>query len=260
MALRLDVITIFPQLFDRFLEASFVGIARERGALETGIHDLRRWTSDRHRTVDDAPYGGGPGMVMKPEPLVAAIEAIAGPKGPERRARGIRVVLMTPQGRRLDQAILSELGGERHLVLVCGRYEGVDQRVIELAVDDEISIGDFVLSGGEVPAMVVTEGIVRLLPGVLGNPESARLESFRGDLLEGPQYTRPAEFRGLGVPEVLRSGDHAAVERWRRERAEETTRRRRPDLAVAARTTDAPIASTESDAEASSDMEREDSR
>jgi len=204
-----------------------VGIARDRGALAVEVHDLRRWTSDRHRTVDDAPYGGGPGMVMKPEPLVAAIEALAGPKGPGRSAR---VVLMTPQGRRLDQAALETLAAGPHLVLVCGRYEGVDQRVIELAVDDEISIGDFVLSGGEVPAMVVMEGVVRLLPGVLGNQESAASESFREDLLEGPQYTRPPEFRGLAVPEVLRSGDHAAILRWRRERSAEITGARRPDL------------------------------
>ncbi|MGH0034437.1 MAG: tRNA (guanosine(37)-N1)-methyltransferase TrmD [Myxococcota bacterium] len=235
--LRVDVITIFPELFERFAEASFVGIARERGALELRVHDLRRWTSDRHRTVDDAPYGGGPGMVMKPEPLVAAIEELAGPKGPDRAAR---VALMTPQGRRLDQAGLEAMVGTPHWVLVCGRYEGVDQRVVELAVDEEISIGDFVLSGGEIPAMVVVEGLVRLLPGVLGNPESARTESFRGDLLEGPQYTRPPRFRGLEVPEVLRSGHHGAVDRWRRERAAELTMERRPDL-IAGTSTSKPV-------------------
>jgi tRNA (guanine37-N1)-methyltransferase len=230
MAIRIDVITIFPELFAPFAETSFVGIARRYGVLDWRVHDLRHWTTDRHRTVDDAPYGGGPGMVMKPEPLVAAIEAVAGPKGPDRDARGTRVVLLTPQGRRLAQAGLEELVRHRHLVLVCGRYEGVDQRVVELAVDEEWSIGDFVLSGGEIPAMVVVEGLVRLLPGVLGNPESARSESFREDLLEGPQYTRPPEFRGLAVPEVLLSGNHAAVDRWRRERAAEVTRQRRPDL------------------------------
>ena len=165
---------------------------------------------------------------MKPEPLVAAIEAVAGPKGPEREAR---VALLSPQGRRLDQERLEELATEEHLVLVCGRYEGVDQRAIDLAVDEEISIGDYVLSGGEVPAMVLIEGMSRLIPGVLGNPESTRAGSrFQRDELEGPQYTRPAVFRGLEVPSVLRSGDHAAVERWRAEQAREFTRRRRPDL------------------------------
>ena len=225
--LRIDVITIFPQLFEPFLSESFVGLAQRRGKVAIETHDLRGWTSDRHRSVDDTPYGGGPGMVMKAEPLVAAIEALAGEKGPERVAR---VVLLSPRGARLDQAHLGELAGAAHLVLVCGRYEGVDQRVIELAVDEEISIGDFVLSGGEVPAMVLIEGIVRLTPGVLGNPDSVVAESFREDLLEGPHYTRPAEFRGWRVPEVLRSGNHAAIARWRDEKAREITSRRRPDL------------------------------
>ena len=166
-------------------------------------------------------------MVMKPEPLVAAIEALAGPKGPERTAW---VVLMSPQGQRLEQKALAGLAQREALVLVCGRYEGIDQRVIDLAVDEEISIGDYVLSGGEVPAMVVIEGVTRLLPGVLGNPDSARFESFQEGLLEGPQYTRPAQFRGRSVPEILLSGDHGAVARWREEQARATTRSRRPDL------------------------------
>jgi tRNA (guanine37-N1)-methyltransferase len=225
--MRIDVVTIFPALFDAFLRESMVGIALREGTAEVAVHDLRSWTTDRHQAVDDAPYGGGPGMVMMPGPLVAAIEALAGPKGPGRAAR---VVLLTPQGRRLDQEKLEDLAGRERLVLVCGRYEGVDQRAIDLAVDEEISIGDYVLSGGEVPAMVLIEGALRLLPGVLGNPESARTESFRDGLLEGPQYTRPAVFRGVEVPDVLRSGDHAAVERWRRDRALDATRRRRPDL------------------------------
>jgi tRNA (guanine37-N1)-methyltransferase len=191
------------------------------------VHDLRRWTTDRHQVVDDAPYGGGPGMVMKPEPLVAAIEALAGPKRPGRTAW---VVLMSPQGRRLDQGDLAGLAERDALVLVCGRYEGIDQRVIELAVDEELSIGDYVLSGGEVPAMVVIEGVTRLLPGVLGNPDSAKFESFQEGLLEGPQYTRPALFRGRSVPEILLSGDHGAIARWRKEQARATTRSRRPDL------------------------------
>jgi len=230
--LKIDILSIFPELFESFLDASFVGIARREGKAEIRAHDLRSWTTDRHRTVDDSPYGGGPGMLMKPEPLVAGIEALAGPRGPERRAR---VVLLSPQGRRLDQAWLSAAAEEAHLVLVCGRYEGVDQRVIDLAVDEELSIGDYVLCGGEVPAMVVTEGLVRLLPGVLGNPDSARDESFGGDLLEGPQYTRPPEFRGRAVPEELLSGNHAWIARWREEKAYEVTLERRPDLLEAAR-------------------------
>ena len=225
--LGIDVITIFPRLFEAFLEESILGIARREGVVAVRVHDLRDWTEDRHRTVDDTPYGGGPGMVLKPEPLVAAIESLAGPRGPGRKAR---VLMLSAQGQVLDQTQLEGLAREEHLVLVCGRYEGVDQRVVDLAVDAEVSLGDYVLSGGEVPAMAIVEGVVRLLPGALGNPESAVRESFRGGVLEGPQYTRPAEFRGLAVPEVLRSGDHQAIARWRAERARELTRRRRPDL------------------------------
>lgn len=225
--LRIDVVTIFPGLFDAFCSTGVLGGAVERGALSVEAHDLRRFTKDRHRTVDDIPYGGGPGMVMKPEPLVEAIEALAGVKGPE---RSTRVVLMTPQGRRFDGQHAKRLAGEEKLLLVCGRYEGVDQRVIELAVDEELSIGDYVLSGGEVAAMGVIEAVSRFVPGVLGNPESTASESFEDDRLEGPQYTRPVEFRGLEVPEILRSGDHGRIAAWRRERAIERTRSRRPDL------------------------------
>ena len=188
---------------------------------------LRTWTHDRHRTVDDLPYGGGPGMLLKPEPLVEAIEALAGSKAPGRKAR---VVLLSPQGSPLTQQTCQGLLDVDHLVLVCGRYEGVDQRVIELAVDEEISIGDYVLSGGEVPAMVVIEALVRLIPGVLGNPESTETESFSSPLLEGPQYTRPAVYRGEEVPPVLRNGNHEEVARWRAEQARNATIRRRPDL------------------------------
>jgi tRNA (guanine37-N1)-methyltransferase len=241
--LRIDVITIFPRLFEAFLEESILGIARREGLVAVRVHDLRDWTEDRHRTVDDTPYGGGPGMVLKPEPLVAAIESLAGPRGSSRKAEGCaarrsrakssrkaRVLMLSAQGQVLEQARLEELAREEHLVLVCGRYEGVDQRVLDLAVDAEVSLGDYVLSGGEVPAMAIIEGVVRLLPGALGNPESAARESFRDGVLEGPQYTRPAEFRGLAVPEILRSGNHEAIARWRAERARELTRRRRPDL------------------------------
>jgi tRNA (guanine37-N1)-methyltransferase len=226
--LRVDLLTIFPELFGPFLETAFVAHARRQGTLEIAAHDLRAWTSDRHRSVDDSPYGGGAGMVMTPEPLVTAIEALAGPKGPDRRAK---VVYLSPQGVPLKQTGLEALASEEALVLVCGRYEGVDERVLELAVDLEISIGDFVLSGGELPAMVLVEGLVRLLPGVLGNPESIETESFRGGaLLEGPHYTRPPIYRGLSVPEILRSGDHAAIADWRRRQALSRTRERRPDL------------------------------
>jgi tRNA (guanine37-N1)-methyltransferase len=228
--MRIDVVTILPGLFEPFAELSFVGIARRKGPVDLRVHDLRDWTHDRHRTVDDTPYGGGPGMVMRPEPLVEAIEALAGPKGRDRTAR---VLLLSPQGSRLDQRRVEGLAGDPHLVLVCGRYEGVDQRVVDLAVDEEISIGDYVLSGGEIPAMAVIEAVTRLLPGVLGNPDSTERESFEGGRLEGPQFTRPSVYRGLEVPEVLRSGNHEAIEAWRREQALEITRRRRPDLLAA---------------------------
>jgi tRNA (guanine37-N1)-methyltransferase len=221
------VVTIFPELFDAFLHTSLLGSAREAGVLAAEVHDLRRFAHDRHRTVDDVPYGGGPGMVMKPEPLVEAIEALAGPKGP---GRGARVILLSPQGVTFRQERAAALAGEAHLVLVCGRYEGVDQRAVELAVDEELAIGDYVLAGGEVPAMVVIEAVARLVPGVVGNPASVETESFGDARLEGPQYTRPAVFRGLEVPAVLRSGNHAAIARWREEQAWEWTRRRRPDL------------------------------
>lgn len=230
--MRIDVLTIFPALFEPFRTTSLLGAACEQGRVELRVHDLRDWTTDRHRTVDDTPYGGGPGMVMRPEPLVEAIEALAGPKGAGRRAR---VLLLSPQGRRFDQERAQALAGAAHLVLVCGRYEGVDQRVVEISVDEEVSIGDYVLAGGELPALVVIEAVTRLLPGVMGNPASAEIESFQTGLLEGPHYTRPAVFRGLEVPAVLRSGDHEAIARWRAEQARAITKRRRPDLLGAAR-------------------------
>ena len=236
--MRIDVVTIFPELVEPFRSKALLGAACAQGIVDLRSHDLRDWTRDRHRTVDDTPYGGGPGMVMKPEPLVEAIEALAGAKetpasGTDRRTA--RVLLLSPQGRRLDQTRVEELAQESHLVLVCGRYEGVDQRVIDLAVDEEVSIGDYVLAGGELPALVLIEAVTRLLPGVMGNPASAEAESFQHGLLEGPQYTRPAVYRGREVPAVLRSGDHAEVARWRAERARETTTWRRPDLLGAGR-------------------------
>ncbi|MBW2245047.1 MAG: tRNA (guanosine(37)-N1)-methyltransferase TrmD [Deltaproteobacteria bacterium] len=227
MLQKIDVVTIFPELFETFTSTSILGAALAKEILEVRVHDLRSWAHDRHRKVDDEPYGGGPGMVMKPEPLVEAIEALAGPKGEGREAR---VALLSPQGKPFTQRCAEELAGTSHLVLVCGRYEGVDERVIELAVDEEISIGDYVLSGGEIPAMAVIEAVSRLLPGVLGNPDSVVTESFQTEQLEGPQFTRPAVFRGREVPEVLRSGDHAKIDHWRGQKALERTRERRPDL------------------------------
>lgn len=225
--MRIDVVTIFPSLFDPFRSTALLGAACERGLVDLRVHDLRDWTRDRHRTVDDAPYGGGPGMVMKPEPLVEAIEALAGAKGDQRTAR---VLLLSPQGRRFDQALAGEFAAAPHLVLVCGRYEGVDARAIELAVDEEISIGDYVLSGGELPAMVLIEAISREIPGVVQLPDSVARDSFRSGLLDYPHYTRPPEVEGLKVPEVLLSGDHAAIERWRLRSALVATLAKRPDL------------------------------
>jgi len=230
--LEIDILTIFPELFGPFLDTAFVGMARRDGAARIEAHDLRRWATDRHRSVDDTPYGGGPGMVMTTEPLIPAIEELTGPKSRERK---VRVICLSPQGRPLDQARLTDLAAGPPLLFVCGRYEGIDQRVLDLAVDEELSIGDYVLSGGEVPTMVAIEGLVRLLPGVLGNPDSIETESFRGGgVLEGPQYTRPPIYRGVEVPPVLRSGDHGAIDRWRRDQALYRTRARRPELLEAA--------------------------
>jgi tRNA (guanine37-N1)-methyltransferase len=220
--MKIDVITLFPALFDEPLRASLVGRAVESRVLDIAVHDLRAHGLGRHRTVDDEPFGGGAGMVMRPEPIFAAVEVVA--------TDASHVVLMSPRGARLDHAMVGRLAERRHLVIICGRYEGVDERVSEHLVDEEISIGDFVLSGGELPALVVVEAVSRLVPGVLGNEESLRSESHSARLLEYPQYTRPPEFRGHRVPDVLLSGDHGAIERWRAERALEITRHRRPDL------------------------------
>lgn len=224
MVMRIDVITIFPPLLAGAFEHSIIKRARDRGVVELHVHDLRDYTDDRHRTVDDYPYGGGAGMVMKPEPWFRAVESL--------RTHGdsARAILLTPQGQRLDQAVAQRLAEEDRLIVLCGRYEGVDERVREHLVDEEISIGDYVLSGGEPAAVVLVDSLVRLLPGALGSPQSTVEESFSEGLLEYPQYTRPPEFRGWRVPDVLLSGDHGAVERWRRERRIERTRDRRPDL------------------------------
>lgn len=219
-----EILTLFPRMVAAPLEESILGKAREKGLLRVQVTDIREFAGGKHRVTDDVPYGGGAGMVMKPEPLVAAIEAA------RTRAPSARVVLMSPQGARFDQAKAVEFSRHDSLVLVCGRYEGVDERVLGW-VDEELSLGDFVLTGGEVAALAVVDAVARLLPGVLGNELSAQSESFTGEgLLEGPQYTRPPEFRGLKVPDVLLSGDHARIARWRKEQALSRTRERRPDL------------------------------
>lgn len=215
--------TIFPAILEAPLRESLLGRAIDERLLDVRVHDLRAWAEERHRTVDDEAYGGGPGMVMKPEPFFAAIESLDPDRG--------RVLLLSPAGRKLDQALVRELASEEHLTLLCGRYEGVDERVVEGLPAEEVSIGDYVLAGGEVPALVVIEAVTRLVPGVIGKEESHERDSFTDPgLLDHPHYTRPAEFRGMAVPEVLLSGHHGAVERWRREAAQEKTRRNRPDL------------------------------
>src|SRR5918995_6197912 len=218
--MRIDVFTIFPAILEAPLRESLLGRAIAEGLLEVRVHDLRLWSTDRHRSVDDESYGGGPGMVLKPEPIFAAVESLDPDRG--------RVLLLSPAGQRLDQSLVRELAPEDHLTLLCGRYEGVDERVVEGLPAEEVSIGDYVLAGGEVPALVVIEAVTRLIPGVIGKEESHVRDSFAEPaILDHPQYTRPAEFRGMAVPEVLRSGDHAAVERWRLEAARAKTRRNR---------------------------------
>ncbi len=222
--MRIDVFTIFPAILEGPLSESLLGRARQKGVLNIRVHDLRDWTNDKHRTVDDEPFGGGPGMVMKPEPFFAAVESLGEDRG--------RVLLLSPAGRRLDQAFVRELAAEPHLTLLCGRYEGVDERVVDGLPAEEVSIGDYVLSGGELPALVLVEAVTRLVPGVIGKEGSHARDSFSdADLLDHPHFTRPQEFRGMVVPDVLVSGNHAEVERWRREAALEKTRRNRPDLA-----------------------------
>ena len=220
--MKVHVVTIFPELFGGPLATGPIRIAREKGLLDVAVHNLRDYATDRHLVVDDVPYGGGQGMVMKPEPLVAAIEHAAAVDAPRR-------ILLAARGARLTQARVAALAALPSLLFVCGRYEGIDERVAAV-VDEELSIGDYVLSGGELAALVVLDAVVRLLPGVLGNDASSADDSFATGLLEGPQYTRPPRFRDVPVPEVLLSGDHAAIARWRREAALRTTLERRPDL------------------------------
>jgi tRNA (guanine37-N1)-methyltransferase len=220
--MRIDVLTLFPGMFSGPLDESIIQRARSSGLLDLRVHDLRNWTHDRHKTVDDRPFGGGPGMVLKPEPIFEAVEALADDE--------TRVVLTSPSGRPFSQTIATELSKLSRLLLVCGSYEGFDERIREGLADDELSIGDYVLTNGALPAMVMIDCITRLLPGALGHADSAAEESFSHGLLEYPQYTRPAEFRDMKVPEVLLSGNHAEIARWRHQQALERTRQRRPDL------------------------------
>ena len=220
--MKIDVLTIYPGMFPGPLDESIVKRAQESGKLQLRFIDLRDYTHDRHRTVDDRPFGGGPGMLMKPEPLFEAIENL--------RESNTRIILTSPAGRQFKQEIAKQMSNEEHLILVCGSFEGFDERVREHLANDEISIGDYVLTNGALPAMVIIDAITRLLPGVLGDDESSQDESFSEGLLEYPQYTRPAEFKGMKVPEVLQSGDHAAIKKWRSEKARIRTEQRRPDL------------------------------
>jgi len=229
--LRFDIITIFPEFFREVIDCGILRRARNAGLVEITAHDLRQWTTDKHHIVDDRPFGGGDGMVLKPEPIFAAVEALTGASRREDFDATTRVMLLSPQGQVFSQALAQEIAQHTaHVVLICGRYEGVDERVVEALVTDEISIGDYVLSGGEPAATVVIDTVVRLLPGALGSETSAVFESFSESLLDHPQYTRPPEFRGMKVPEVLLSGNHAEIERWRKEAAIAKTRRKRPDL------------------------------
>jgi tRNA (guanine37-N1)-methyltransferase len=225
--MRIDVLTLFPEMFSGYLGQSLLKRAIDAGIVDVQIHNIRDWALGKHRQVDDRPFGGGPGMVLRPEPIVECVEAVQA----QGDAPG-RLALLSPVGRRLDQRMVEQLAGEPRLVLICGRYEGVDQRAIDLLSPDELSIGDYILGGGEVAAMVVIDAVVRLVPGVLGDEESNKQDSFSGDppLLEFAQYTRPREYRGMKVPEVLMTGNHPEIARWREEQRQERTRTRRADL------------------------------
>ena len=224
--MRIDILTLFPEICRTPLNTSMMKRAQECGALDLHIHNLRDWTTDKHHVVDDAPFGGGQGMVMKPEPIFAAVEDLKS----KVESRKSKILLMSPAGRKFDQGIATELSDESHLIIICGHYEGVDHRVIEHLVDEEISVGDYVLTNGAIAAVVLVDAVVRLLPDVLGDDQSAADDSFSGGLLEGPQYTRPSEFRGWKVPDVLLSGNHGEIAKWRKEQAKERTQKNRPDL------------------------------
>jgi len=237
--LRFDILTLFPGLFSGVFEESIVRRALDAGLIEIGLHNIRDYAPGKHHVTDDAPYAGGGGMVMKPEPIWLSVEALLGHPVMGPADVDAPVILLTPQGRRFDQRMAVELAQKERLILICGRYEGFDERVRAYLANDEISIGDYVLSGGEIPAMVVVEAVTRLLPGALGDPMGALKDSYTSGLLEYPHYTRPPVWRGYGVPEVLLSGNHAQVERWRREQALLRTWQRRPDLLAGAELSDA---------------------
>jgi tRNA (guanine37-N1)-methyltransferase len=237
--MKIDILTLFPEICRAPLSESMMKRAQENKIVDLQIHNLRDWATDKHHIVDDAPFGGGQGMVMKPEPIFAAVEDLQKTLNTERRTSSAeskienpksKIVLMSPAGKRFDQTLATDLSKESHLIIICGHYEGVDHRVIEHLVDLEISIGDYVLTNGAVAAAVLVDAVVRLLPGVLGDEQSAADDSFSGGLLEGPQYTRPAEFRGWKVPDVLLSGNHAEIAKWRKEQAKKRTKQNRPDL------------------------------
>jgi tRNA (guanine37-N1)-methyltransferase len=227
--MRIDIITLFPEICRAPLNESMMKRAQENGALDLHIHNLRDWTNDKHHVVDDAPFGGGQGMVMKPEPIFAAVEDLRNQTSNVKHQTS-KVILMSPAGRRFDQSLATELSQEWHLIVICGHYEGVDHRVVEHLIDKEVSIGDYVLTNGAIAAVVLVDAIVRLMPGVLGDEQSAHDDSFREGLLEAPQYTRPAEFRGWKVPEILLSGNHGEISKWRKEQAKKRTHENRPDL------------------------------
>ena len=222
--MRVEVFTLFPELFEPYLDASILGRARQSGLLEVRLHNIRDYATDKHQVTDDEPYGGGGGMVMKPEPVFAAVEGVLGAEPM------IPIILLSPQGRVFNQQVAQELSAHEHFALICGRYEGVDERVREHLVSDEISVGDYVLTGGELPALLIIDAVARLLPGALGDPTGAITDSHASGLLEHPHYTRPPEFRGWAVPEVLKSGDHGRIARWRRQQSLIRTAQRRPDL------------------------------
>ncbi|MBU0710162.1 MAG: tRNA (guanosine(37)-N1)-methyltransferase TrmD [Candidatus Omnitrophica bacterium] len=227
--MRIDIITIFPKMFEPVLGESMIKRARAKGKVKIQLYDLRDYTSNKHRKVDDRPFGGGSGMVMTPEPVFNAVESIRSSS----RIRKSKVILLSPQGKKLDQKAAKRLSKYKQLILICGHYEGVDDRIRQRLVDEEISIGDYVLTGGELPAMVLVDSLVRLIPGVLGDKNSLNFESFEGNLLEYAHYTRPSDFRGIRVPAILLSGDHKKIEAWRKKEAIRKTRRRRPDLLCA---------------------------
>ena len=231
--MQFDVFTLLPEVFPSYLETSILKRARERGLIDVRVHNIRDYAHDKHHTTDDTPYGGGGGMVMKPEPVFEAVESVLGlasPRSASKAVLNIPIILLTPQGRVFNQSIATELSQHAHIALLCGRYEGIDERIRDHLVTDEISIGDYVLTGGELPALLVIDAVARLLPDVLGDPTGAQDDSHAMGLLEYPHYTRPPEYRGWSTPDVLLSGDHGKIEKWRRQQALERTFRKRPDM------------------------------